>query len=201
VIFYSIPIVTRAAADAYQARFSPNRQTLPYIAICAVFCTSVILVPTPLWIRILAFGFFGLGGLVIVAASLTFQTALRVDPAGIMIRRYAFQPGSVMFYPWEDVDLILIWKYNHIKRLGIQRRDGAPPLPPRRIRPAVQNYLAVSAPEIPLDLAATATTASGWHLNEHQLVRAVTRFAPTVKVVDITNGRTLHAGTEQGQNF
>jgi len=64
----------------------------------------VVLVLAPLWLRIIIFGGFGLGGLLILASSLTFQVAPRADHAGIMIRRNAFQPSSVTFYPWEDVD-------------------------------------------------------------------------------------------------
>jgi len=127
--------MTHVAPDAYQARFSPNRLTLLSVVLCAGFCALVGLVPTPLWLRIIIFGGFGLGGLLILAGSLTFQVALRADHAGIMIRRNAFQPSSVTFYPWEDVDRILIWKYNHIKRLAIQRRGAAPRLPAQRVIP------------------------------------------------------------------
>jgi hypothetical protein len=193
--------VTHAAPDAYQARFSPNRLTLLGVVGCAAFCGLVILVPTPLWLRVITLGLFGLAGLLIVAGTLTFHVALRADHAGIMIRRNPFQPSSVTFYPWEDVNRILIWKDNHIKRLAIQRRDSAPLLPAPRLRPITQKYLAVAAPGMPLDVAATAVTANAWHLNERRLAQAVTHFAPTVTVVDVTKGRTLRSGSEPRQGF
>ncbi len=192
VIIYNILIMTRTTEDVYQAKFGPSRETLLGLAGCAAFCAVVIVVPTPLWIRVLTFGFFGLGGLVIATASLTFRTAIRVDHAGVMLRRYALQLSSATSYPWEDIQRLLIWKYNRLKRLGIQRREAAPPLPTRAIRPMAANYLEVSAPGVPLDIAATAATAVGWHLNEDRLIRAVARFAPTVEVVDVTGDRTLY---------
>ena len=164
------------------------------VAMSAAVCTMVVLLPTPLWLRVITLGSFGPAGLLILAGSLTFQIALRADHAGIMIRRNTFQLSSVTFYPWEDVEKILIWQYNHIKRLAIQRRDSAPPLPAPRLRPITQNYRAAAAPGIPPGVAATAVTANAWHLNEHRLVQAVTRFAPTVSVVDLTKGQTLHSG-------
>lgn len=187
--------MTHAAPDVYQARFSPNRLTGLSVVLCAAVCALFVLVPTPLWLRVITLGGAGLAGLLILAGSLTFHVALRADHAGIMIRRSPFQPSAVTFYPWEDVDRILIWKYNHITRLAIQRRDAAPPLPARRIRPITENYLAVAAPGIPPGVAANAVTANAWHLNEHRLVEAVSRFAPTVKVMDVTKGRVLHSGT------
>jgi hypothetical protein len=84
--------MTHVAPDAYQARFSPNRLTLLTVVLCVGFCTLVVLVPAPLWLRIIIFGGFGLAGLLILAGSLTFQVALRADHAGIMIRRNPFQP-------------------------------------------------------------------------------------------------------------
>lgn len=198
MIFCNILVMTHHAPKAYQARFRPNRLSLLTVAGCAAFCVVVSVAQAPLFLRVVTFGFFGLGGLVMVVSTLTFQVALRVDHAGIMIRRYAIQPSSVMFYPWEDVDRILIWQDSHYKRLGVQRGVDAPSLPARRIRPVVQRHLAVSAPQIPLDVAATSAPAVAWHLDERRLAHAVTRFAPTVEVLNVTNGQRLPAEFEPG---
>jgi hypothetical protein len=94
-------------AGVYEAKYGWNRQPARVIGISLAFCLVMLVVPAPLWARIFVVGFFGIGAVIITAASLTRRTALRIDPSGVSVRRCVLQPRSAAFYPWEDVEKIL----------------------------------------------------------------------------------------------
>lgn len=176
----------------YEARYGLNRQSGKVIGGSLIFCAVILLIPSPLWARILVVGFFGLCALVLLSVSLTRKTALRVDSAGVTTRSYPLQPRSTRFYRWEDIDKILIWQYQRMKSVGIQRRDAAAPLTNRPIRSISRGAVAITAPGIPPEVAATGVAANGWALDLNRLAQAVAHFAPTVPVLDTTTGRLLN---------
>lgn len=178
-------------APIYEAKYGWNRQSVKVIGICLAFCVVILVVPAPLWARIFVVGFFGLGALIITAAGLTRRTALRIDSSGVAVCQYALQPRSAAFYPWEDIEKLLIWQFQRLKHVGVQRREGAAPLP-KRLRPTSRAALAITAPGIPLDVAATGVAANAWFLDAERLADAVAHFAPTVEVLDTTTGRLLN---------
>jgi hypothetical protein len=175
----------------YKAKYGWNRQSAKVIGGSLAFCVVMLVIPAPLWARIFVVGFFGLCALIITAASLTRRTALRIDSAGVALCQSPLQPRSAAFYPWEDVEKILIWQFQRLRHVGVQRREGAAPLS-KRVRPTSRAALARTSPGIPLEAAATAVAASGWFLDPERPADAVARFAPTVEVLDITTDRLLN---------
>jgi hypothetical protein len=172
---------------AYEARYGWNRQSALVIAGCGAFCLAVLVLPAPLWLRVTTIGFFGLGGLVIVAAVLTRKTALRVDESGVTMNASPLSARPARFYPWEDVDAVVIWQYNRLKKVGIVRRDGAAPLLNRPLGGISRAALDITSPDgLPYETAATAVSASGWFLRTDVLTATVARFAPDVPVFDLT---------------
>jgi hypothetical protein len=78
------------------------------------------------------------------------------------------------------------------RTVGIQRRDAAAPLTNQPIRSISRGALAIAAPGIPPEVAATGVAANGWALDLSRLAQAVAHFAPTVPVLDTTTGRLLN---------
>jgi hypothetical protein len=176
----------------YEAKYGWNRQAAKVIGICLTFCVVVLVVTTPLWLRIVTVGFFGVGGLLILTLCFTRKTALRIDASGMTMSKSPLNPRSTRFYPWEDVEKIFIWQYNQLKIVGVQRREGAVPLGHRPIGKTSQAALAITAPGVPLEVAATGVVANAWVLDRQRLSGAVAHFAPQVHVLDTTIGRLLH---------
>jgi hypothetical protein len=185
-----IQLMPAGELGVYEAKYGWNRQSARVITGCVAFCVVMLVIPAPLWARVLVIGFFGLGTLMVAAAGLTRRTALRVDASGVSLCQYPLQPRSAAFYPWEDVEKLLIWQYQRLVHVGVQRREGAAPLP-KGVRPTTRAALAVTAPGIPQEAAATAVATNGWFLDPQRLADAVAHFAPTVKVPDATTGRPL----------
>lgn len=124
---------------------------------------------------------FGVLALLTGTTGLTRKTALRVYSSGLTLRQYPQQPRSAAFCPWGDVEKLLIWQSHRLTYMGVQRRERAA-RPPRFVTPASRAELAVTAPAIPPEVAATATPVQGWSLDSRRLADAVARFAPTVEV-------------------
>jgi len=179
----------RGEAFVYEAKYGLNRQSAALIGVCLAFCVPCILFPTPLWIRIFVIGFFGPGALLCIAISLTRMTALRIDASGVTLRRYLVRPA--VFFPWEDVERLLLWQYPQTWHVGVLRREGAAPL----LMPLNPRVARVG---LPLETAATAVPAAGWFLDRKRLAAAVACFAPTVEVVDATTGRLLSSPPAAG---
>ena len=185
-----IQVVPAGESPVYEAKYGLNRQSARLITICLAFCALMVVLPASLWARIFVVGLAGLGVLIVAAASLTRRTALRVDAAGVSLRQSPLQPGSAAFYPWEDIEKLLIWQYQRLVYVGVQRREGAAPLP-RRAGPTARAALAATSPGIPQETAATAVAANGWVLDPQRLADAVAHFAPAVDVLDTISGRPL----------
>lgn len=173
----------------YEARYGWNRQVAAVIGGCLAFCLAAVVVPMPLWLRILVIGFFGAGGLLMAGLSLSRRPALRADASGVTTYPRPLSPRSRRFYPWEDVAVILVWRFRWIKSVGVICRDGAVPELARPLRPFSRAALAMAAPGIPAEAAAGSVSAGGWVLRTSQLAAAVARFAPHVRVIDTTAGQ------------
>jgi hypothetical protein len=195
LLFDGVPSATMhpmptGESPIYETRYGLNRQSATAIGACLAFCVVIIAVPAPLWARIFVAGFFGFGAVILGAASLTRKTALRIDSAGITLSTSPLRPRSTVLYPWEDVDRVLIWQYQRLVHVGVQRRDGAAPLP-LRISGVSRAALSVTSPGIPPETAATAAPANGWSLDRERLASAIAHFAPAVEVVDTATGRLI----------
>lgn len=170
-------------ARLYQAKYGWNLRPVIFSGILILICVIVLVEPGALWIRILA-GVFGLVGVFTASAGLTRKTALRIDSSGVTLREYPQQPRSAAFYPWTDIEKLLVWQSHGLTYVGVQRREGAA-RQRRFVAPAFRAELAAGAPDISLEVAAAATPVQGWSLDPGRLADAVARFAPTVEVVQL----------------
>lgn len=175
----------------YEAKFGWNRQSARLAGIFVFLMVLAALPSDPLWLRITLLALVGGSGLLFPAGALTRRTALRADAAGLTMRRTPLARFATTFYPWEDIERVIIWKYQRMNAIGVQRRYGAVPLRSRPPGKASRAAFALSAHGIPPDVAATGIYASGWALDPRRLTEAVACFAPQVQVID-TTGRLLH---------
>ncbi len=108
-----------------------------------------------------------------------------------------------MAYPWTEIEKIVIWepqiekltiwRRRKTKVIGVQRRERVTPVRGGKLGQALaRSSLAVTAPGVPLNVAATGVTAATWALDYKRLTQAVGHFAPNVEVVDSTTGRILY---------
>src|SRR5262249_7004150 len=109
----------------YEARFR-GRNTGRMVIILLVFCAVVIVLPAALWARIFVLAACAIGLVILLSAGLSPKTALRIDPSGITLCQSPFFRSAVNFYPWGDVRRIVLWRYERLEYLGVQRREGAP---------------------------------------------------------------------------
>jgi len=159
--------------------------------------------PMPPWFRM------------VVARGLLARTALHADAHGIWGSAVPPPAGPADPYPWQDVTDIVVWRYNHLRIVGLVRRGdtvgggptarAAAPRPPQRARPARRralrrhpSYPAFIAPDGSPYAAANVLTAHGWCVDTARLQATVRHFAPRVRFVDLS---TLSAGADSGGPF
>ena len=178
-----------ASRDAfiYEVKYGRKPRPIVFSGVFLLVCVVILLEPGALWKRIVVVGIFGILALFTAATVVKRQTALRVDSSGVTLRQYPEQPSSAAFYPWEDVEKVLIWQFQGLTFVGVRRREGAAPRP-RFVAPSSRAELTATTPGVPLEVAASAAPVKGWLLDADRLVGAVARFAPTVEVRD-TSGR------------
>jgi hypothetical protein len=118
--------------------------------------------------------------------------AFRADHAGITLGTVpgALTPrrGPAVFVPWADVEQIVLYpayprgvgRYAQVQRIGIQRREGAPPLP-RGNEPA---------PDCPVPGVAAGATRkiTGWRLDRERLAAVTAAVAPGIPILDAGTG-------------
>lgn len=182
--------------DVYEARAGINWRSVFMVAGCAIFCSVLLTMPSPLVIEVLGLGLFGVGGLVHVAslgyAMATRQVPLRIDSAGVTMRPKALSP-TVRFYPWNNIEALVIWQYRANPYLGIVPRPGAAPLldrPPGFLTRASASYLTSNLPyKLSYETVASSLLALTWTLRAEEIAQITRRVAPDVRVVDIRERR------------
>lgn len=177
-----------ASADlGYEARYGGwNRRNGRLVLIALVFCAVAFLPTVPVWFRVVDLAFFGGGTLLMLAASTGKPVALRVNAAGIMLRRSpVYRRSTMQIYPWPEVEQIIIWRSFKMDYVGVQRTPGAPPLGGRFSGPASQRAAALTT-GLPQEVAVTGVPANNWVLDRERLMAAAAQFAPEVRVVDLT---------------
>lgn len=155
---------------------------------------SSLILPMPFWMRAL------------VVRCLLTRTALRADARGISGSCGPLSAGAADPCPWSDVTDIVIWEYNYLKIIGIARRrdaadyvtaDEATATAVRTPRQSRQSrhkargqrwprFPAIMAPDGAPYGAGNVVTTNGWCANADLLVTAARRFAPHVRVVDLS---------------
>ena len=126
------------------------------------------------------------------AAGLSRKTALRVDARGVTLCQSPFFRSAAAFYPWADVRRIVLWQYQRLDFVGVQRREGAQEPTGRFTGPASRAAVKKTAPGVDPDVALTGAAANSWVLDRKRLVEAVAHFAPTVEVAATGTGQLLY---------
>ena len=175
----------------YEARFR-GRNTGRMVIILLVFCAVVIVLPAALWARIFVLAACGLGLVILLSAGLSRRTALRVDATGVTLCQSPFFRSAVNFYPWGDVRRIVLWRYERLEYLGVQRREGAPEPKGAFTGPASRAAAKTTAHGVDPGVAMTGVAANSWALDRQRLVEAVAHFAPAVEVADTSTGQLLY---------
>ena len=175
----------------YEARFR-GRNTGRMVIILLVFCAVVIVLPAALWARIFVLAACGLGLVILLSAGLSRRTALRVDATGVTLCQSPFFRSAVNFYPWADVRRIVLWRYQRLEFLGVERREGAPEPKGAFTGSASRAAAGKTAPGVDPDVAVTGVAANSWALDRQRLVEAVAHFAPAVEVADTSTGQLLY---------
>jgi len=177
----------------YEARFaSPKTARLAIILLA--FCAVVLVLPASLLARIVVVVPCGIGLVILLAAGLSRKTALRVDADGVRLCQSPFFRSAAAFYPWADLRKILLWRYQRLQYIGVERREGAPEPTGAFAGPASRAAVRRTAPGIEPGVALTGAAANTWALDRKRLVAAVAHFAPAVEVVDTTTSQVLHPG-------
>jgi hypothetical protein len=109
------------------------------------------------------------------------KIAFRVDPMGITLggdpMTWASRSNSGVFIPWSDVEKIVIYRGTAGRPgVGIQRREGATPLPKG-------NEPARRCPVPGVAEGATRQTV-GWRLDRERLTAFLAAMAPGIPLID-----------------
>jgi hypothetical protein len=150
----------------YEERYGWNRQSVRLICGSLVLCVAVLIIPMPSGIRLPVIGLLTLGAAVLAVSRLSHRTAFRVDATGVTLRASVFSWGDPQFYPWPDIQNLVLWQHTRVWCIGVQRRAVAQP----------------ASAEIP----ATGIGVRDWQLDRHRLAVAVGHFAPQVQIINAT---------------
>jgi hypothetical protein len=175
----------------YEARFR-GPKTVRLVVILLVFCAVMLIAPAPLWARIFVIGACGVGLVILLAAGLSRKTALRVDASGVKLCQSPFFRSATASYPWADVQRIVLWRYQRLDYIGVERRKGAPEPTGPFTGPASRAAVGKTAPGVDPGVALTGAAANSWALDRQRLVEAVAHFAPAVEVADASTGQLLY---------
>jgi hypothetical protein len=87
---------------------------------------------------------------------------------------------------------IVLWQYQRLNFIGVQRRQGAPEPTGPFTGPASRAAAGKTAPGVDPQAAMTGVAANSWALDHKRLVEAVAHFAPAVEVADTSTGQLLY---------
>jgi hypothetical protein len=162
--------------------------------------TSFVLLPTAIGlmsvylpVALVLFVLGAITALPAVAGLAVRRTAFRADYAGLTLGAdlrdgWTLRWDRSVTVPWADVEQIVIYPGpgfpagSRARRIGIQRRPGAPELRPGD----------GPAPGCPLPRVTAAATrpVSGWRLDRDRLAAVTATVAPGVPVIDLTTIET-----------
>ena len=139
----------------------------------------------------------------VVARCLLTRTALQADARGIWGSAGPLAPGPAGPCPWKEVTDIVVWKYDHLKIIGIARRGdsvgGGPAAKalasraPQQSRPTRRrafrrhpSYPAFIGPDGSPGDVTNVLTANGWCVDTARLHETVRHFAPHARFLDLS---------------
>jgi len=174
----------------YEARYRLSRAAnLGLATSFALLPTAIGLMAHYLPIALVLFVLGVITALPAVAGLAVRRTAFRADYAGITLGSdlrdgWTLRWDRAVTVPWADVEQIVIYPGpgspagTRARRIGIQRRPGAPELSPGD----------GPAPGCPLPRVTVAATrpVSGWRLDRDRLAAVTAIVAPGVPVTDLT---------------
>jgi hypothetical protein len=183
------------AADerAYQVRFGLTRQDLfllPFSLVAAAVGVFAIVEGRP-WLGSVMVAFGGAYVGLRLAPLLSRRVALRVDAIGLtMGMTPPWSATRTAFIPWSDLTQIVLWRQqagpNGIHYIGVQRHEGAPPLPGSIRNPTLRALIPVFVPaHVPVQVAYDSRQINGWRLDQKRLAAAVAHLAPQVEIVNL----------------
>jgi len=108
------------------------------------------------------------------------RVAFRADRAGITLESdWQLPRPRAVFIPWADVEKIILYSSDYtIQYVGVQRREGAPPLPHGNEQVRVSRYPVSGL------AAGAALPIKGWRLDREQLAAVTAAVAPGILVID-----------------
>jgi hypothetical protein len=177
--------VTSHSGPVYQASYGRTYKHIIGIGFGSAVCALAVAVQAPAWQKVLVIGSMGSLTFMLVRMALSRKPALRVDAAGVTIRPYPLRFKVIAFYPWADVDRIILMPLQDTpaQYVQIKLRDSAIWLGSRPVRPRSRKALY---------FAGAGVAVNGWTLRPARLAAAVARFAPGVQVVDGAAGFVIN---------
>jgi hypothetical protein len=178
---------------SYQVRFGLTRQDLVLLPFALVFAAVGLfaMVEGRPWLGYMATafggGYVGLRLMQLVSR----RAALRVDANGLTMAMTPPWPATkTALIPWSDLTRIVLWHQqagpNRIHYIGVQRPEGAPPLPGSARNPTLRALITFFVPaHVPVQVACDSRQINGWRLDRKRLAAAVAHFAPQVEIVDL----------------
>jgi hypothetical protein len=148
--------------------------------------------PMPAWLRR------------VVAHCLLTRVALHADAHGIWGSAGPRPAGAGGPCPWKDVTEVVVWRFDHLKVIGLARRGdavgvgpAAKPVAPRAARPSAPprrrsfrrhpSYPAFIAPDGSPYEEANVVTTNGWCVDTAALRATVRHFAPHAGFTDLSS--------------
>jgi hypothetical protein len=176
----------------YEERYGWNRQSVWLICASLLVCVVVLVIPAQLWIRVPVSGALSLGAVIPAMFRLGRRTAFRVDATGVTLRASVFSLGDPQFYPWADIQNLVVWEHTRVWCIGVQRRGRAwvpagPASPAARW--AARTGGGIALPRVPAEITTTGIGVSDWQLDRQRLAVAVGHFAPQVQIINATAQR------------
>ena len=169
------------SGPVYQASY--GRTYKHFIGIGFGLVMTAIFLPAalPAWQKLIIVGTFGGTALLLARLALSRKPALRVDAAGVTIRPYPLRFKAIAFYPWADVDRIVLLPVQDTPAqcVWIKLRDGASLFGGGPVRPKSRKAVY---------FAQAVVAVNGWTLHPARLAAAVACFAPGVEVIDESTG-------------
>ncbi|MGW3666533.1 hypothetical protein [Streptomyces sp. NPDC005141] len=177
---------------AYVARFGWTGRTVLMTLISLAFFGCAFLPNASLGMAVLV-GAFGLVGLMVfTVAALSRKVALRIDEQGVTLGAGPLPVGyKTDVVPWKDIVSVVLWT-QHVGRqkmpyIGLQRRQGSPPLPGLSYGPRLKRINESLVPHVSPEIVEASRPINLWNLDRLRLESAVATFAPEVNVLDVSD--------------
>jgi len=160
--------VVNVDVDCYEARHGPT--PLLVLAALAFLAAGLVLPDLPILLRIGVLVLGAGGAWVTLSALIRRGLAFKVDAAGVTLGAIpdALIRSHEVFVPWSDIDAIVLWAqsngYTKMRYIGLQRRDGLPPLPGSLTGRTGRALIRMFSP-VPEQVAQASRPATTWRLD------------------------------------